>query len=277
MYKSFHDMIAVTFSIILLLTTCNSQAASTSAHHRQLPLVLIHAFPTDQRLWKPQQDGLGQHFYIITMDLPGFGKSSTTNGQAITMDQYADHIKAALDAKNLKKIILGGESMGGYIALAFLKRYPEYVEMLVLSDTQVIADSAETKAIREAAAQDVLANGSAKLVNDFMQKALSASASEDTRKYLFNIASEQNPRAIASALRGMALREDTTEVLIKTDIPVLILTGDNDLVISSKQSEYMHKLAKNSRLVVIKNAGHLSNLEQPQQWNQAVLDMFRGD
>ena len=238
------------------------------------PIVLIHAFPTDQRLWKPQQDSLKSHFRVITLDLRGFGQSQTTNGDASTMTAYADEVKQLLDHLHIKKAIIGGESMGGYITLAFLQKYPDAVDGLILSDTQAIADTQEIKDKREANARDVLEHGTLNSINGFMTKALSANASDATKKYLRNILDSQPATAMASALRGMALRTDTSSLLANTTLPVLIITGDQDVLVSPQQSTNMHALAKNSKLVVIPNAGHLSSLEQSEKWNEAVTVFY---
>ncbi len=271
------------FLSILLFYPQLTMAVSTPSGHisytdvgKGTPLVLIHAFPTDLRLWTAQQENLKAYFRVISLDLWGFGHSTATNGQAVTMDKYADEVRKLLDSLQIQKAIIGGESMGGYVSLAFAKHYPERVAGLILSDTQAIADSPETKAKREASALDVLAHGSAQLIRDFMPKALSAGATEQTRSFLQQIANEQAPTAIASALRGMALRADTSDTLRQIDLPVLIITGDQDMLISPQQSKNMHDLTKNSKLVIL-SAGHLSNLEQPEQWNRAVIDMFYPD
>lgn len=94
------------------------------------------------------------------------------------------------------------------------------------------------------------------------------------KKILHGILRGQKPTAIASALRGMALREDTSTLLAKSTMPVLIISGEQDKLISPLQSQKMHTLAPNSKLVIIPNAGHLSNLEQPAEWNKSVMDMF---
>ena len=237
------------------------------------PLVLIHAFPTDKNLWRPQQEKLQKHFRVITLDLWGFGQSSPVDGQAITMTAYADEVKLLLDKLNVSQAIIGGESMGGYISLAFLEKYPAVVTGLILSDTQSIPDSAEGKAKREATAANILAQGTTQLVDGFMLKALTPAASEQTRHFLHKIVASQTATAEASALRGMAMRKDTSNVLAHTKIPVLIITGRQDALISPEQSQRMHKLAINSTLVTIANAAHLSSLEQSAQWNKAVLDM----
>lgn len=238
------------------------------------PIVLIHAFPTDKRLWEAQQTGLKDHFRIITIDLQGFGEAMQADGKAITMDDYAAQVKLMMEQLQLQQAVIGGESMGGYIALAFLQKYPSAVQGLILSNTQAIDDSPEMKQKREATAQDVLEHGTAKLLDGFMAKALSPDASSETKIYLRNIVDVQSATGIASALRGMALRQNSSNLLANTDTPILIITSDQDILISPEQSRDMHHLAKNSKLVTIQHAGHLSNLEQPTAWNQAVLDFF---
>lgn len=237
-------------------------------------LVLIHAFPTDKTLWLPQQT-LTAHFRVITLDLWGFGKSEAVDGRAITMTQYADEVARLLKALQIKQAIIGGESMGGYVALAFWKKYPQQVSGLLLSNTQAIADSAETKAKRETTAVDILQHGSEVFIKNFLANVLSDQASESTRSGLANLLKGQAPQAFASALRGMAVREDNSALLANShDLPILIITSDQDKVISPQQSQAMHDLAKGSHLVVLQGVGHLSNLESPAQWNRAVLDYF---
>ncbi|QMT60363.1 alpha/beta fold hydrolase [Legionella sp. PC997] len=238
------------------------------------PIVLIHAFPTDQRLWQAQQEGLKERFRVITLDLWGFGESSSVDGNAIPMTEYADEVKQLLDYLKIDKAIIAGESMGGYIALAFLDKYPHKTLGLVLSNTQAVADSPETKVTREKTALDVLENGMENLIEGFMIKALASNVSWELKTYLRHILSLQKSTAAASALRGMALRDNTSSVLAATRVPILIITGEMDKVIPPQQSIDMHSLAKNSQLIVLPNTGHLSNLEQPQQWNQAIMDMF---
>jgi pimeloyl-ACP methyl ester carboxylesterase len=238
------------------------------------PLILIHAFPTDKRLWSAQLEGLKNSFHVIAIDLLGFGQSIPVDGKAIAMSDYADEVKGLIDQLRIPKAIIGGESMGGYIALSFFEKYPNAVLGLVLSDTQAIPDSDITKAKRETMARFVLEHGTAQLIADFMPKALTSEAPATTHQFLQNILESQPASAMASSLRGMALRKDYSNLLANTSLPILILAGDQDGLISPQQSEHMHQLAKNSKFKIIKQAAHLSSLEQPQQWNQAVTDMF---
>lgn len=239
------------------------------------PLVLIHAFPTDLRLWQPQYE-LKKHFRVITLDLFGFGGSEDTDGNAVTMPTYADEVKELLSRLHINKAIIGGESMGGYVALAFLQKYPEHVDGLILSGTQAAADTDEMKLKRESVAQDVLKNGTAELIEGFLPKALSESASPETKAFLLEILKSQRATGIASAVRGIALRVDTSGYLPLTDLPILIISGEKDAIIAPKKSNNMHVLAKNSKWVNIEGAGHLVNLEKPEEWNRAVISMFAG-
>ncbi|KTC99157.1 alpha/beta fold hydrolase [Legionella erythra] len=236
-------------------------------------LVLIHAFPTDKSLWVPQQS-LASHFRVITLDLWGFGQSQSVSGEAVSMADYADEVALLLRRLRIKKAILAGESMGGYVALAFMKKYPLKTAGLVLSDTQAIADTPPMQEKREQTAQDILQHGSKAFVDGFLPKALSVHASDALRIWLNNLLSAQSPQAMASALRGMAIREESTSLLAETDLPILFITGADDTLISPAQSRAMQAITKTSRLVVIEDAGHLSNLEKPNVWNQAVVDFF---
>jgi pimeloyl-ACP methyl ester carboxylesterase len=266
--------------LFLLLLLPFAAIATTSQHIAYSdvgtgkPLVLIHAWPADQRLWKPQQEGLKNHFRVISVDLWGFGQSASPPSKIYTMEMYADEIKQLLDQLHIQQAIIGGESMGGYVSLAFLKKYPERVSGLILADTQAIADTPEQVENRKKQAASILADGPATHIRNFMPKALSPYATEETRIYLQGLFEAQTAEAMSASLLGIAYREDNTFLLSKTNVPVLIISGELDTLISPEQSKNMHALAKNSRLVLLSKAGHIANLEKPLEWNQAVIDRF---
>lgn len=270
----FAVIISLLFSPIARADQPNNGYISYTDVGQGEPLVLIHAFPFDQRLWKPQQEGLKQHFRVITLDLWGFGRSAAVNGKVASMDEYAQEVKQLLDKLHIQKAIIGGESMGGYVTLAFLKHYPERASGLILSDTNSIADTPEAKAKRMQLAQDILTHGPQQFIHDFQAKAVSANASQQVRSYILDIMNEQTASGIAAALLGMGDRSNTSVELSKTQLPILIITGDKDEVLPPQQSYDMHALAKNSRLLVIADAGHLSNLEKADEWNKAVIALF---
>lgn len=236
-------------------------------------LVLIHPFAVDSRFWNPQQP-LTQKFRVITFDLWGFGLSSTTDGKAVTMEKYAMEVKQLLDQLHIEKAIIAGESMGGYVAIAFFKKYPTMVNGLVLSDTSSSADTPQNKTLREKDAVGLIKNGSKYFIENYLPKLLSQSASDQSLMDLKALVNKQQPNGFASAIRGIAQREDTTDVLKRTSLPVLIITGSADAIISPDESKNMHKITKNSQLIILDGAGHFSSFEQPDKWNQAVIDMF---
>ncbi len=261
-------------------TSDNRFISYTDVGHGR-PIVLIHAFPTDNRLFELTSREIetvndSKVFRIISIDLSGFGNSSliTENGEAITMSDYASELNELLAFLKIQSAVIGGESMGGYVALAFLDKFPNKVEGLILSSTQAIADSPETKEKREATAIDVMENGTEKLIKDFMTKALSPNAPETTKLFLQYILEKQDNMAVASALRGMALRTDTSHLLANSSLPILIMAGEDDAIISPSQSQNMHVLAKNSKLVIFPHTGHLASMEQPNKWINEVIDMF---
>lgn len=284
MKRLFKVLLATIFFTILLLSASaktlfikKDQYISYADKGHGKVLVLIHAFPTDKRLWQSSLTMLSKKFRVITLDLWGFGQSSAVNGAAISMNDYANEIKVLLDHLHINKVIIGGESMGGYIALSFYANYKKMTQGLVLSNTQAIADTNEMRQIREKTAQTVLKEGTVSVINAFMAKALTQNASAKVRAALFAILNSQSPNALASALRGMSIREDTSDLLAKTNLPVLIITSTEDQVISPEQSLAMHKLCKTSTLVTLDHAAHLSNLEQTNAWNKAIINEFAKD
>jgi pimeloyl-ACP methyl ester carboxylesterase len=238
-------------------------------------IVLIHAFPADHHLWDMQIKTLSQKYRVITLDLKGFGQATPTDGKTVSMREYAAQVKQLLDQLHVKTAVIGGESMGGYISLAFLKAYPDKTEGLILSNTQAKTDSAEENVADKKDAADILVNGTNRLVADFVPKALSSNASHEAKELVTDMFANQKATGVASALRGMATREDTTKTLAATSIPVLIISSNLDEVISPKESMKMSKIAKNSKLIMIKDAGHLTNIERPDVWNKAVENYFK--
>lgn len=288
MFETSKRLFSIIFAVLILFSSTHARTFQTDDNQfisytdigHGKPIVLVHAFPTDRRLFELARNEIEDIFHdsnifrIISIDLWGFGQSSSVNGKAILMSEYASEVRQLLEHLNIESAVIGGESMGGYVALAFLEQFPTKVEGLILSDTQSIADSPETKAKREEIAVDVIEHGSENLINGFISKALSPNSDEKTKMFLKHILVQQDKMAIASALRGMALRNDTSNVLANTSIPILILSGEKDMLISPEQSQNMHALARNSKLIIIPNAGHLSSLEQPHTWIWAAVDMF---
>lgn len=237
-------------------------------------LLLIHGFPLDGFFWHAQTEGLADAAQVLAPHLRGFGDDRRPLPTALTMESFADDLRALLDAQGVERAVLCGLSMGGYVAMAFAEQWPERVSGLILCNTRATADTFEGKAAREQTALDAMGKGAAVIARAMVPKVLS----ERTRRHHPEVAgrmealmARQRPEAIAAAARGMALRPDRTAALRRLDLPALIITGSDDALMPLPTSEAMHEALKGSRMVVIDGAAHLTNVEAPQLFNEAVL------
>jgi pimeloyl-ACP methyl ester carboxylesterase len=240
-----------------------------------VPLLLIHGFPLDRTLWRMQIAGLSQIYRVIAPDLRGFGHSSETDGEAVTMDQYAADLKSLLDSVNVKQAVIGGISMGGYIALAFYAQYADRVKGLILANTRATPDSEEARQARLINAQKVGESGTGFLIDGMAPKMLGPAAKTEIAVTVRSMMGRQRPAGIMSALRGMAARPDRTALLRFATVPVLIVSGSQDTLVPPPDSEAMHALIPNSRLVIIPEAGHLSNLDKVDAFNHVVREFYK--
>jgi pimeloyl-ACP methyl ester carboxylesterase len=235
-----------------------------------LPLLLIHVFPHDRTLWEPQLDGLKDVARVIAPDLRGFGSAETVP-ETMTMDDYAADLKALLDELGIPGAVICGLSMGGYVALAFLARYPDATKGLILCNTRAGADNEKAREGRYATAQKALDEGMAAIAEGMVPKMLSGAdvfTHPDLRSSVENMMARQSPEAVAAAAHGMALRPDRTAMLSSIKVPVLVITGSEDTLIPP--SEAMAAKIPGSDFAVIPKVAHLSNLEDAEAFNDAV-------
>jgi pimeloyl-ACP methyl ester carboxylesterase len=233
------------------------------------PFLLLHGFPFTSASFAPQLASPPPGVRLIAPDHRGFGKSPDGPGTA-TMEELADDALALLTRLKIDKAIVGGVSMGGYAALALLRRDPSRVAGLALLDTTAMPDDAAGKERREASAKDVLANGSKALVDGLLGKLFASTTAQEVKAPIEAQMREAKPASIAAALRGMAARTDTREVLSRYAGPLLVIVGEHDAITPPERARQMAELVKGSTLVTVKNAGHLANNEQPAEVNAAL-------
>ncbi|MFV9507895.1 MAG: alpha/beta fold hydrolase [Oscillochloridaceae bacterium umkhey_bin13] len=233
-------------------------------------VLLIHAFPLAGAMWQTQLAALRTHYRVIVPDLRGFGRTDAPPGPA-TMDQQADDLAALLRHLGIAHATIVGLSMGGYIAFALWRRHRELVTALVLADTRAGADHAEGRAAREANARLVEEQGAAVLADRLIPNLVASSASETIRNELRSLISANSPTGIAAALRGMAIRPDSTPDLPTITVPTLVLVGEQDTLTPPSEATMIHEGIIGSQLVSIPGVGHMSNLEQPEAFNAALL------
>ena len=241
------------------------------------PVLLLHAFPLNSDMWEPQLESLGDRFRFIAPDLKGFGGSSAPEDRsAYTMDSYADEAAGLLDELGIDKATIAGLSMGGYIALAFVRRHGDKVAGLVLADSRAEADPPEGIKKRSGQ-QDLVENeGTAGLI-EALTGALLAEPTREKKPEVVERARAlmDNPAAgFIGALEAMKGRPDSTGDLAGISVPTLIIVGENDGVTPPDASRTMHEHISGSRLVVIPEAGHLSNIEAPEAFNGALAEFL---
>jgi 3-oxoadipate enol-lactonase len=238
------------------------------------PIVLIHGYPFNRSIWSEQVDALSQSHRVIAPDLRGLGETDVSNGPA-TMNRMAQDVAQLMDHLEVPRAAIAGLSMGGYVALAFYKQFPSRVRALVLADTRAQGDTEEGKQTRAQQAEKALSEGMAGIADVMLPKLLTpetVSKRPEIVKRVRDMMLKTKPAGAAAALMGMAEREDQTQLLSKISVPALILVGAEDAITSVADSEKMHQAIEGSRLVILENAGHVSNLERTEQFNEALLD-----
>ena len=236
--------------------------------------VLLHAFPIGANLWEPQMRSIPPGWRLITPDLRGFGGSTELDSlSALSISDFADDVTDLLDELGVERAVIGGASMGGYAALAFLQAVPERVRALVLANTRAGADSPEARANRRNMLALVDREGPPGVAREMMPKLLGTTTREtnpEIEATVRRLIKQQSPVAVRSAIHRMMHRPDSTALLAQITVPTLIITGEEDDLIPVNESRAMAAAVKGSQLVVIPHAGHLSNLEQPDAFNTAL-------
>jgi 3-oxoadipate enol-lactonase len=231
-------------------------------------LLLLHAFPLDSAMWEPQVAAFKDRLPVVAVDLPGFGASGETL-EVMTMEAAAEAGLQAMDAAGIDRAVVVGQSMGGYAALAFWKNHSDRVAGLVLANTRAGADDDAGKERRAALANRLKAEGSQFLV-DGPPPLLSADASEALWGQIKGIIAKQRPEAIAAGSLGMGARPDLSDELPGITVPTLIVASTGDTLIPAAATTPMAEQIPGADLVVIEGAGHISNLEAPEEFNRAL-------
>lgn len=240
---------------------------------RGTPLVLLHGFPLSSAMWGPQLVHFSRSYRVIVPDLRGFGRTSINPDQISTMELLADDVAALLDHLQLKQAIIGGLSMGGYVAFAFYHKYPDRVQALVLSDTRSEADNEEGRAARYTMIEQVRENGAGAAADIMIPRFFGTDTQRHKQEMIAQLAGlieRSNPAGIIAAATGMADRPDSTPLLKEIKVPALVVVGKDDVLVSVEAARQMAQQIPDWQLSVVPNAGHMSNLENPKFFNQAL-------
>ncbi len=241
------------------------------------PVLFIHAFPFHGGMWDGQLSALPPGWRGIAPDLRGFGRTSGSGAGPYTMDQYADDLAGLLDYLQLEHAVLCGLSMGGYVALAFYRKYAQRVRALILCNTRAGADSEEGKQNRRALAARVRSDGVRAAAESMLPKLVSDhTRAADPNKVLVvqQLMMSNQPETVARALEGMALRPDSEPILRRIESPTIIVHGEDDATIPRGEAQILARGIRGSRIKLLPQVGHLSNLEEPGEFNRVVSDFL---
>ncbi|MBK7969294.1 MAG: alpha/beta hydrolase [Bacteroidetes bacterium] len=241
------------------------------------PIIFLHGFPFNKSMWKDQYDYLKQNFRVIAPDLRSFGNSKDDSSE-LSMDLFANDLIALMDDLKLDKVTVCGLSMGGYIALNAIQRYPERFDTIILCDTQCNADTEEGKAKRYKSIEEIKSKGTSEFTEGFLKNAFHPDTLtskpeivSDTRTMMLS----NSIQAFTHGLKALAERKDTCSKLDQINVPALIICGSDDTLTPVSKAQYLHENIKGSQLSIIPKAGHISNMEQPDEFNKIVYDFLK--
>ena len=238
-------------------------------HGTGTPLVLLHGYPLDHKIWDEIVPLLNKNFDLILPDLRGFGESTTVD-VPYTMDDFASDIAGLLDHLGITKAAIAGHSMGGYVALAFGRLYPERISGLGLVSSQVLADPPDRKEGRYKSATDVSENGISGVVDAMTSKFTS---DPNLQKFARENMEKQSPSAYVGALKAMAERGDSTSLLGTLQYPVVVVHGNADVLIPVERGREVKAEVVHAHLVELNGVGHLPMLEAKEETAQALSQL----
>lgn len=240
-----------------------------------VPLVLLHAFPLDSRMWQPQCGVLVPQCRCIMPNMRGFGGSDPDGPH--TVDRYADDVVAVLDALRIERAVIGGLSLGGYVAFALWRRHRARVRALILADTRAEADTDEVRERRAELAMLAREKGADAVAARQLTGLVGRSTREhnpDLYDAVHGMMLGASVDGIVGALDAMAQRPDSTDLLAGIDVPALVVCGEEDAITPVKGMRAMAAAIRTARFEAISGAGHLSSIERPAAFNHVVSEFL---
>ncbi len=244
-----------------------------------IPVVLLHAFPVNQKMWNPQIDMLNKNnIEFVAVDYPGFGQSKVVK-KTMEMEDYGEVILDILRQLGVRKAVFVGLSMGGYVALALYRNHPGVFAGLVLANTRARADTDEARKKRFQMIDTLIKKGDPSFIYDLHRNIFFTRETQnnmpDLVEHVYSIMAECETEGIIQAQQAMAYRKNSLKLLNDINFPVLIISGQNDDIVGLGEAEEMVENCPEAALKIIEGAAHLSNLEKPDVFNQFLLGYLK--
>jgi 3-oxoadipate enol-lactonase len=250
----------------------NSLSVFLEGNSKNKAIVFVHGFPYDHTMWKSQVDELSEKYFCISYDIRGLGETPIGDGQ-FTMESFVDDLEKVIDELKLVKPILCGLSMGGYISLRALERIENKFSAVILCDTRADADGNEGKLKRAGAIKRINLEGLAPFTKDFITNCygnIYKQIHKDEFEKRIAKSSAFNPVGVKGSLLAMLSRTDTSDYLDKIKIPALVICGEFDALTPPPVMKAMAEKINGAEFVIIKDSGHMSPIENPNEINKAI-------
>jgi pimeloyl-ACP methyl ester carboxylesterase len=238
---------------------------------RRGTLVLLHAFPLNADMWRPQLSLAEGGWRVVAPHLRGMD-GGDTDPSAASMDDYAGDVIDLLDALHIEDAVFGGLSMGGYLAFALFRHAPQYFRGLLLSDTRSEADTPEAVEGRRRLLALLNEKGPRAVADEMVPKLLGPDARSrpEVVDQVRQLILANGTTAIAGAITALMTRQDSTPLLSSIHCPTLVLVGEQDTLTPPDLSRALEQKIAGAELTIIRRAGHLASLEEPEAWNAQV-------
>lgn len=238
-------------------------------------IIFIHGFPFNKKMWNVQLENLGSKYRCIAFDLPGYGGSSSE--EEISIEFYADVLDSFMHLMQIENATICGLSMGGYISLRAIVKYPVRFSRLILCDTNCISDSDEARKKRYATIEAIEKDGLGPFTEGFIKNLFTEKNLNSNMSYVNDIKTimlSASQESVIGTLKALAARTETCSNLNDIKIPVLIICGEEDKITPIAQAKFLHENIRGSKIKLKPAAAHLSNLEQTELFNKAISEFM---
>jgi 3-oxoadipate enol-lactonase len=260
-----------------LKNSVNNLAVYTNGEANNTPIIFVHGFPFDHRMWDTQIESMKKNYFCVTYDTRGLGESDAGDGQ-YTMETFVDDLDSIINKLGLKKPVLCGLSMGGYISLRAIERMQEKFSALILCDTKAASDNNEAKLKRAGAIKRINEGDFEGFINEFVANCFYSKFISDNRTEYQSVltkSKKNNPLGVKGCLLAMAARTDTSEGLNNILIPTLIICGSEDKLTPPDVMMAMADKIKNSEFILVEGAGHMTPVEKPIVVSDAIQSFLK--